>query len=193
MEIRNILSRKSAKLLVLLLINMLVVTVSAAMYYSLSMSSTIDVYAADVYFVEGADNGTSGLVVTLGSQNTTATITGLRAYPNASLTYTDPIRVRNNASAGAYAQLRLVPVTNPSGYEDQFVYIRFMLNATTAEDKWLNYTSDGITWTNPTGATSWTTTGIDGGEEWSIVIYTKANATATAPSSVTIKITVDVD
>ncbi len=192
MEIRNILSRKSAKLLVLLLINMLVVTVSAAMYYSLSMSSTIDVYAADVYFVVGTDNGTSGLVVTLGGQNTTATITGLRAYPNASLTYTDPIRVRNNGSTTA--QLRLAPLTNPSANPEDFVYVRFQLNATAAGDiKWLNYTSDGVSWTSPSGPTSWTTTGIGASTEWPIVIYTMANATATAANSVTIEITVDVD
>ena len=193
MDIRKILFRKELKLVTLLLTAMLIASASATMYYSLTMTSTIDVYAADVYFVVGLDNATSGLLVTLDGTNTTATLTGLRAYPNASLTYTDPIRVRNNASAGNYTQLRLVPVTNPSGNENQFVYIRFMLNATTAENKWLNYTSDGSTWTNPSGPTSWTTTGINGGEEWPIVIYTKANATATATNSVTIVITVDVD
>jgi hypothetical protein len=155
------------------------------------MTSTIDVYAADVYFVVGADNGTSGLVVTIGSQSTTATITGLRAYPNASLTYTDPIRVRNNGSLTA--QLRLVPLTDPSTNPEDFVYIKFLLNASGADDRWLNYTSDGSSWTSPSGATSWTSTGIGASTEWPIVIYTKANATATASDSVTIAITVDVD
>ena len=183
---------KSMKFLALLLTSILIASVSAAMYYSLEMTSTIDVYAADVYFVVGADNGTSGLVVTIGSQNTTATITGLRAYPNASLTYTDPIRVRNNG--GTTAQLRLAPLTNPSTNPEDFIYVKFLLNATTAGDrKWLNYTSDGSSWTSPSAATSWTSTGIGASAEWPIVIYTKANATATASESVTIAITVDVD
>jgi len=156
------------------------------------MTSTIDVYAADVYFVVGTDNATSGLVVTFDGTNTTATLTGLRAYPNASLTYTDPVRVRNNGSVTA--QLRLAPYTNPSANPEDFVYVRFLLNATGAGDrKWLNYTSNGVSWSSPSGPTSWTTTGILASAEWPIVIYTKANATATASESVTIEITVDVD
>ena len=191
MNLKVLPAKKSMKFLALLLTSLLIASVSAAMYYSLEMTSTIDVYAADVYFVVGADNGTSGLVVTIGSQNTTATITGLRAYPNASLTYTDPIRVRNNGSVTA--QLRLAPLTNPSTNPEDFVYIKFLLNASSADDRWLNYTSDGSSWTSPSSATSWTSTGIGASTEWPIVIYTKANATATASDSVTIAITVDVD
>ncbi len=192
MNLKGLPAKKSMKFLALLLTSILIASVSAVMYYSLEMTSTIDVYAADVYFVVGADNGTSGLVVTFGSQNTTATITGLRAYPNASLTYTDPIRVRNNGSLTA--QLRLAPLTDPSTNPEDFVYVRFLLNATNAGDrKWLNYTSDGSSWTSPSSATSWTTTGIGASTEWPIVIYTKANATATVSDSVTIAITVDVD
>jgi hypothetical protein len=179
------------KFLALLLTSILIASVSAAMYYSLEMTSTIDVYGADVYFVAGADNGTAGLVVTFGSQNTTATITGLRAYPNASLTYTDPVRVRNNGTSTA--QLRLAPLTDPSTNPEDFVYIRFLLNASSADDRWLNYTSDGSSWTSPSSATSWTSTGIGASTEWPIVIYTKANATATVSDSVTIAITVDVE
>jgi hypothetical protein len=190
-NLKGLPAKKSMKFLALLLTSLLIASVSAAMYYSLEMTSTIDVYAADVYFVVGADNGTSGLVVTIGSQNTTATITGLRAYPNASLTYTDPIRVRNNGSVTA--QLRLAPLTNPSTNPEDFVYIKFLLNASSADDRWLNYTSDGSSWTSPSSATSWTSTGIGASTEWPIVIYTKANATATASDSVTIAITVDVD
>jgi hypothetical protein len=191
-NLKGLPAKKSMKLLALLLTSLLIASVSAVMYYSLEMTSTIDVYAADVYFVAGADNGSSGLVVTFGSQNTTATITGLRAYPNASLTYTDPIRVRNNGSLTA--QLRLAPLTDPSTNPEDFVFIRFLLNATGAGDrKWLNYTSDGSSWTSPSGATSWTSTGILASAEWPIVIYTKANATATTSDSVTIAITVDVD
>lgn len=191
MNLKGLPAKKSMKFLALLLTSLLIASVSAAMYYSLEMTSTIDVYAADVYFVVGADNGTSGLVVTIGSQNTTATITGLRAYPNASLTYTDPIRVRNNG--GTTAQLRLAPLTDPSTNPEDFVYIKFLLNASSADDRWLNYTSDGSSWTSPSSATSWTSTGIGASTEWPIVIYTKANATATTSDSVTITITVDVD
>jgi len=190
-NLKGLPAKKSMKFVALLLTSLLIASVSAVMFYSLEMTSTIDVYAADVYFVVGNDNGSSGLVVTFGSQNTTATITGLRAYPNASLTYTDPIRVRNNGSLTA--QLRLAPLTDPSTNPEDFVYIRFLLNASGADDRWLNYTSDGSSWTSPSSATSWTSTGIGASTEWPIVIYTKANATATTSDSVTIAITVDVD
>lgn len=193
MELREFLSKKPVKFLTLLLSAMLIASASAAMYYSLTMTSTIQVYEAQVYFVTGSDDGNGGLVVTLSNDDTTATLTGLRAYPNLTFTYTDPVRVRNNASAGNYSQLRLAPVVDPSANPEDFVYVKFLLNSTTAEDRWLNYTSDGSTWTSPTGPTSWTATGINGGEEWPIVVMTMANATATAGQTVTIGITVDVD
>jgi len=186
--------KKSLKLLTLLLTSLLIASVSAGMYLSLTMTSTVKVYKSNVYFVIGSDNGTKGLEVTLDSTNTTATLTGLRAYPNASFTYTDPVRVRNNASVGTYSQLRLAPKVDPSTNAADFVYVKFLLNATIAGDrKWLNYTSNGVSWTCPTGPTTFTTTGINGGQEWPIVVYTMANATATVNNSVTISITVDVD
>jgi len=184
--------KRSLKFLTLLLTSMLIASVSAAMYYSLTMSSTIAVYQAEVYFVVGGDNGTKGLVVTINSPKTTATLTGLRAYPNASFTYTDPVRVRNNGSVTA--QLRLSPDVNPSANPEDFVYVKFQLYAATAGDrKWLNYTSNGVSWTSPSGPTSWTTTGIGASAEWPIYVYTKANATGVATQSVTIGIKVDVD
>ncbi|MFB0514122.1 MAG: hypothetical protein ACETVQ_00945 [Candidatus Bathyarchaeia archaeon] len=190
MEIKNILSRKSAKLLMLLLINMLVVTVSAAMYYSLSMTSTIDVYAADVYFVEGSDNGTAGgAILTLDSTNTTATITGLRAYPNMTFTYENVTVVRNNATSGT-TEIRLAPDVAPSGNATDFVYVKFMLNGTSA--RWLNYTVTGGSWDTPSASDpAWIT--INPSTQWNIVIITKANATATPGNKVTIGIKVDVD
>jgi len=184
--------RKSTKFILLLISTLIIASVSAATYYSLTMTSTIEVYESDVYFVVGSDNNTKGLLVTLGNKNTTTTLTGLRAYPNASFTYTDPVRVRNNGSSSV--QLRLAPETDPSGNAADFVYIKFLLNATSAGDrKWLNYTSDGSSWTNPSSPTSWTTTGIAAAAEWPIVVMTKANATATASNTVTIGITIDVD
>ena len=186
--------KKSAKLILLLISTLLIASVSAVTYISLTMTSTIDVYGSQVYFVVGGDNGTKGLVVTLDSQNTTTTLTGLRAYPNASFTYTDPIRVRNNATSGtSFPQLRLTPYSNPSTNAADFVYIRFLLNASGSDDRWLNYTSNGVSWTSPSASSAWTSTGINWSTEWSIVIYTKANATATTSNSVTIGITIDVD
>lgn len=188
MNLRKIPSRKSMKLLTLLLTSMLIASASAQLYYSLSMTSTIEVYAADVYFVVGSDNGVKGLVVTLGSNDTTATLTGLRAYPNATFTYTNATLVKNAGGSGV--QVRLAPSSISDGAAD-FIYVKFMLNATAVGDRrWLNYTSNGASWTIPP-ASGWTTLGS--GVMWPIVIMTKANATATTGNTVTIEITVDVD
>ena len=188
MDIRKILFRKELKLATLLLTAMLIASASAAMYYSLTVTSTIEVYGADVYLVEGLDNQTSNTVVLkLDSTNTTATVTGLRAYPNMTFTYENVTMVRNNATTGT-TQIRLAPDVAPSGNATDFVYVKFMLNGTSA--RWLNYTSDGSTWSN-TGTTNWIT--IPTSTQWPVVIMTKANATATTGNTVTIGITVDVD
>ena len=181
---------KSIKMLILTLMSVLVISATAAMYYSLTMTSSTGVYKANVYFVEGSDNGTSTVVLTLDSTNTTATITGLRAYPNMTFTYENVTLVRNNSTTAA-SNIRLTPgITTPANPAD-FVYVKFMLNATIPGDRrWLNYTSNGVSWTVPP-ASSWTSIGDE--TQWPIVIMTMANSTATIGSTVTIGITIDVD
>lgn len=189
MNLKELPAKKTVKLLALVLTSLLIASVSAAMYYSLTMTSTITVYQADVYFVAGSDNGTSGVVLTLDSTNTTATITGLRAYPNMTFTYENVTRVRNNGTSTP--NLRLAPDVDPSGNAADFEYVKFMLNTTNVGDrKWLNYTSNGSTWSN-TGATGWVQ--ISATTEWAVQIITKATWNATATNAVTIGITVDVD
>jgi hypothetical protein len=182
----NINYKKSLKLVTLLISSLLIATVSASVYYSLSMTSTVSVATNNVYFVLGADNGTAG--VTLGSDNTTATLASLKAYPNAIMTYTDPLRVRNNATSGT-TNVRLRPVSL-TGAAANFIFVNFTLvavsdNSTKAS---LNYTSNGSIWSTPS------TTGfvqISGSTEWYVTIETKAIASA-ASDAVTIAITVDV-
>ena len=179
--------RKYLDLIVLLMVSVFVVSVSAQLYYSLEMTSTIDVYAADVHFVVGSDNGIKGLAVTLGANATTVTLTGLRAYPNATFTYTNATLVKND---GSDASIRLAPSSISDGAAD-FEYVKFLLNATAVLDRrWLNYTSDGSNWNSPS-ASGWTTLGS--GAMWPIVIITRARADSTSGNSVTIGVTVDVD
>lgn len=190
MEIKKIVFRKEMKLVTLLLTSLLIASVSAATYLSLTMTSTVSVYQSNVYFVEGTDNATAGAVLVLDGTNTTATITGLRAYPNATFTYENVTLVRNNATSGT-TNIRLTPDVNPSANPDDFEFVRFLLNATNPTDRrWLNFTSDGASWSN-TGTTSWVT--IPTSTQWSLVIMTKATAGATVGASVTITVKVDVD
>ncbi len=188
MKLRGKPIRKSLKFLTLLLTSMLIASVSAGMYLSLTMKSTIGVYRSNVYFVKGSDaNQTGGPTLLLDSTNTTATITGLRAYPNATFTYENVTLVRNNATSGT-TLIRLAPKVNPSGNATDFEYVKFMLNGT--EARWLNYTVTAGSWSTPS-ASDWIT--IPTETQWSIVIMTKASATAVTGRTVTIQITVDVD
>lgn len=190
MEIKKIVSRKEMKLVTLLLTSLLIATASAAVYYSLSMQSTITTATTSVWFEEGADNDTAG--VSLSPDKTVATLTGLKAYPNASYTYTDPVRVRNNGSV-AY-DIRLTPVSL-SGNDTEFVFVKFLLRNGTSESSptllSLNYTCDGSSWTVPS-ATDWVSMPATNPDtEWAITVITKAKDSAES-ASVTIEIAVDV-
>jgi len=187
MELKETLSKKPVKFLTLLLTAMLIATASAAVYYSLTMTSTISVATTSVYFVKGVDNVTAG--VNLSADNKIAQLTQLKAYPNVTTTYDDPLRVRNNHTSSLF-NIRLVHVSL-SGAATNFVFVNFTLT-------WMNgteilsfdYTSNGTVWTPPSSPTSWVS--IPNNTEWIIKVETKAIAGATT-DTVTIEMTVDVE
>jgi hypothetical protein len=145
------------------------------------MTSTITVAANDVYFVLGPDNSTAN--VNIFNDNKSATL-GFSAYKNISMTYDDPIRVRNN-NTGTDHNVRLRPVSL-TGDAANFVYINFTLQTSTKIS--LNYTSDGASWTTPS-TTSFET--VSASSEYAITIQTMANATGTTGQQATIEIAVD--
>ena len=175
--------RKYLDLIVLLMISAFVISASAAVYYSLDMTSTITTAAYDVYFVLGPDNATAG--VTIFNNNKSATLASLKAYPNMTMTYDAPIRIRNNGSV-AHA-VRLNPVSL-SGNALYFVFINFTLQTSPLAS--LNYTASGGSW-SPPSTTSFVT--VAPGTEYAIVVQTKADATASAGQTANIEIAVDVE
>ncbi len=184
MQVKKILSSKSMKFLTLLLSSMLIASASALVYYSLSMTSTITTATADnVYFVSGADASTAG--TSIFNNNKSATLSTLKAYPNMTMSYDDPLRVRNNHTSTSFT-VRLRHVSR-TGDAANFEFISFTLNTTTTVS--LNYTSNGATWTDPS-ATGWVT--VSANTEYAIIVQTRANATATIDQIATIEIAVDV-
>ena len=178
--------RKSLDLIALLMISFLVITASAAVYYSLSQTTTIDVAGTEVWFEAGSDNGTGTVNVVLNPQKTVATVTGLKAYPNATQTYENTTMVHNN-STGTQYQVRLRHVSL-SGNDTEFVFVRFTLNASVGS-RLLEYTCNGTDWALPS-ATDWVI--LDTSEDAPIIIETKAKDNASTGASVTIEIAVDV-
>jgi len=175
--------KKSLKFLTLLLSAILIASVSAAVYYSLDMTSTITVAANDIYFVKGPDNQTAN--VNIFNDNKSATL-GLKAYPNITMSYDDALRVRNN-STGTNYNVRLRPVSL-TGSAANFVFINFTLQTSTAVS--LNYTSNGVSWSTPS-TTDFVL--VNFGTEPTIFIQTMANATASAGQQAIIEIAVDIE
>jgi hypothetical protein len=193
-NLRKMRLKKSAKFLTLLLTSMLIASVSAAVYYSLSATSTIQTDTTDVWFKAGSDNGTY-CDVQLSPDNTTATITGLKAYPNSSYTYIDPIRVVNNGSIDHNVRLRHGSISGTN--DGNFTYVNFMLrngtdeNATVLVTLAYTYNTTSSSWNNP-NPTGWNNmTAENPDTEWSITIETMAIDSAES-ASVTIEIKVDV-
>jgi len=102
MNLNIIKSKKSLKIITLLITAVFVATVSAEVYRSLTMESTITVTTNDVYFEAGTDSTLAGL--TIGTPASTATFTALKAYPNTTTTYTEAVLVTND---GAATEIRL--------------------------------------------------------------------------------------
>jgi hypothetical protein len=184
MEIKKILSSKSMKFVTLLLTSMLIVSASAAVYYSLSMTSTITTATNDVYFIVGADATEAG--TSIFNNNKSATLVSLKAYPNMTTSYDDPIRVRNNNGATTFnVRLRPVSLTGDAQY---FAFVNFTLQTSTLIS--LNYTSNGVSWTGPS-TSGWAT--VNANTSYAIVVQTKASATATSGQTATIEIAIDVE
>jgi len=186
MEIKKILSSKSMKFVTLLLTSMLIASASAAVYYSLSMTSTITTAANDVYFVIGATADATAAGTSIFDGNKSATMTLLKAYPNMTMSYDDPLRVRNNNTSTAF-NVRLKPISR-TGNAAYFKFINFTLQTSTRIS--LNYTSNGVSWSDPS-TSGWVS--VAANTNYAIVVQTQASATATSGQTATIQIAIDVE
>ena len=188
MDIRKIPFRKEMKLVTLLLTSLLIASASAAVYYSLSMQPSVTITAAVVAFKQGED--WTAVAGSIGTNETSCSL-ALKAYPNATLTYDEPLNLTNT---GAVVQIRLrtVSISPPSAdpQVSNFTSINFTLHDETGAIKGsLNYTTSGTdTWSTP----SMGFTGMDASDEWYIAIQTKAAAGAKANIVADIVIAVDV-
>lgn len=180
-------NRKSLDLIVLLLISMLVISASAAMYYGMFAQSTATVTAASVYFKMGGDS--SG-ILTLGTNDTYASLS-LDAYPNVTLYYDQAVNL--TTTAAKEVQLRHVSISpddnDPSVSNFTSIVFR-LIKADSTEVGTLTYTTAGDVWTEPSAPTGYVAMGA--GEEWTIKIEIKAAAGANTGVSTTIVIAVDV-
>jgi hypothetical protein len=168
---------------------MLIATASAAIYYSLTIPSTITVAAPPVYFTAGADSAgiwTPGINYTYVSLN-------LKAYPNATTTYEQAVNL--TATATKEVRLRHVSISPDDGNPSvsNFTSVVFtLINATGSVKGTLTYTVTAAndTWNKPTTPTEWET--IGNGQEWTMKVEITAAAGAKTGVSTAIVIAVDV-
>jgi len=179
---RELLSKKPVKFLTLLLTAMLVASASAAVYYSLSMQPTVTISQATVIFEQGGDWPTGS---SLGTNSTYVSL-AIKAYPNATLTYDEPLNISNTDSSAHDVRLRHVSIApaSASASVSNFTFINFTLNSVD-----FDYTTTGDTWNTPSDMSYQS---LSDNTEWALKIETKAAAGATDALTCTITIALDV-
>jgi len=152
------------------------------------MEPAVTITEAVIVFAQGGDWPTGS---TMGTNNTWVSL-ALKAYPNATLTYEEPLNVSNTDSANHSFRLRHVSITPANGNPDvgNFTFINFVVkNAVGNSQASLNYTTSGDNWNVPS-TTSYLT--LPANTQWIIYIETKAVAGATKDIEASIVIAVDV-
>lgn len=185
--------KKSIKMLILTLMSILIVSVTAATYYSLVMEPGVATAAAAIKFVAGDDSTTAG-ATGYGTDGTWVRFTNLKAYPNATLTYEEAINISNTDGSNAHSvSFRHKSITNLNGTStsNNFTKIAFVLiaqNGTTIISTF-NYTG-GASWGTPS-TTNYVS--IPASEEWTIRVETLAVSGAMANVKVEIDMYIDVE
>lgn len=191
MGIRKTLFRKEMKLVTLLLTSMLIASASATIYYSLTMESTVTTAIPVVKFVAGTDSVNAG-ATGYDTDGTWVSLAGLKAYPNATLTYDEAIKINNTDTSTHQFRLRHGTINNDTDTSN-FYSIVFKLIAPNGTQYGGDFTydnSDGDDLWAPPSAMAYVSTLP--AEEWAVKVVTKAASGATTSVAVDIVIYVDV-
>lgn len=186
MNIRKMISTKSFKFIILVLMASLIATASAAVYYTIIMQPTVTITGATIVFLPGTDYPTGS---TLGTNSTWVSL-ALKAYPNATLTYDQPLNISNTDSASHTFKLRNISITPASGSSvSNFTFINFVVeNTAGVAQASFNYTVSGTTWTTPATTSPLT---LPANTSWILYIQTQA-AAGSITTTTNLQIAVDV-
>jgi len=186
---KKTLLRKETTLITLPLTSALIGTAIAAVYYMLTMQPIVTINGAPVRFVLGSDAPTGS---SLGTNATYAKL-ALKAYPNATLIYDQPLNVSNTDGSGHQFRLRHVSITPASGSASvgNFTFINFVVkDKTGVYQASMNYTTSGNSWSITPSETSYMS--LPASTQWIIYIETKAKAGAWNNIAANIQIAIDV-
>ena len=187
MNLRKAMSTKSVKFIILVAMAVLIATASAAVYYSIIIQPSVAVTSATISFVQGSDWPAGSA---MGSNSTWVSL-ALKAYPNATLFYDQPLNISNTDSSSHTFRLRHVSILPASGNSQvgNFTFFNFVVENTAGVlQASFNYTTTCNTWTTP-ASTSYMT--LPANTQWIIYIETKAAAGANTVTAY-LQISVDV-
>ena len=160
--------------IIMLAISSTVALASAAIYYSNLMQGSITVSNAPIQFAAGNDWPTGSRL----GENSTWINLALAAYPNATLTYEQPLNITNVDSVSHQFSLSPLSISPSSGNPavSNFTFFNFIIeNNTSTQQAAFDYTTTGTTWNVP-AATSYFT--LPAHTSWIIFIQTRAAAGA---------------
>jgi hypothetical protein len=187
-NLRKALSKKYVKFIILIAMAALIGTASAAVYYSVLMQPSVTITGATVVFVSGNDFPSGS---TLGTNSTWVSL-ALKAYPNATLTYDQPLNITNTDTASHLFRLRNISITPASGTASvsNFTAINFIVENTagTVQANFY-YNTTGTTWNTPT-TTGYMT--LPASTTWIISVQTTAAPGASSTVAANLVISVDV-
>jgi hypothetical protein len=182
--------RKNLKFVTLLASALLIASASAAVYYTINMQSSVAITSAPIKFVEGSDwpYGSS-----MGANGTWVSL-ALKAYPNATLTYEQPLNISNvDPSKSHNFTISHVSITPDSGSADvgNFTFINFVIkDAAGNVQATFNYTTTGNSWNTPSPTSKLT---LPANTQWTVYVETKAAAGALDGIEAHITMAVNVD
>jgi hypothetical protein len=173
---------KLAKFLTLLLTAMLIGIASAAIYYTMNMRQEMTITQPVIIFEQGTDWPAGSSLGT----NATYVSLAIKIYPNATLTYDEPLNISNIDSSAHNVRLRHVSITPASASPSvsNFTFINFTLNAID-----FDYTTTGDNWNIPSDMSYQS---MPASTEWALKIETNAAPGATGALQCVIIIAVDV-
>jgi len=185
-NLKRAMSTKSVKFIILLAMAALIATASAFVYYSVLIQPSVTVTNATIVFVAGTDFPTGS---TLGANSTWVSL-ALKAYPNATLTYDDPLNISNTDSANHDFRLRHISIApvNGTATNGNFTSINFVIeNTVGVAQASFNYTTSGNNWITPSQTTY---LNLPAYTQWILYVQTQAAPSANA---VTANLIISVD
>jgi len=152
------------------------------------MQPVVSITSAAVFFVSGND-GTG--VANLGANSTYVSL-ALKAYPNITLTYEQPLNISNTDGVSHTFRLRHISITPANGDAQvgNFTFVNFVVQNTAGVAQGsFNYTTNILDWNTPSAMSPMT---LPANTQWIIYIETRAVGGANTAAQANIQIAVDV-